>query len=268
MKILFLGTGAADYKIDQRVPGEEFRRYSSALITTDNGEKLLIDPGPHIFDYTEMNDCPDLFDGLTGIIVTHSHPDHFSPKNAVKLLEKYDADIYGDDAVLRKFIRENEKSGCTFNVSEKFHIIRKAEKVNIGGFIVMAVRSNHATGDPQEVTLNYCVFADGRSLFYGLDGAWMLKETYRLIREICFDTMVLEITVGDSPDDFRIFEHNNIAMAVMMKNMFLKNGVADAHTHFIGSHLARTLHRSHAEVAATLKQYDIDVAFDGMEAVI
>lgn len=132
----------------------------------------------------------------------------------------------------------------------------------------MAVRSNHATGDPQEVTLNYCVFADGRSLFYGLDGAWMLKETYRLIREICFDTMVLEITVGDSPDDFRIFEHNNIAMAVMMKNMFLKNGVADAHTHFIGSHLARTLHKSHAEVAATLKQYDIDVAFDGMEAVI
>ena len=109
---------------------------------------MLIDPGPHIFDYTEMNDCPDLFDGLTGIIVTHSHPDHFSPKNAVKLLEKYDADIYGDDAVLRKFIRENEKSGCTFNVSEKFHIIRKAEKVNIGGFIVMAVRSNHATGGP------------------------------------------------------------------------------------------------------------------------
>ena len=45
-------------------------------------------------------------------------------------------------------------------------------------------------------------------------------------------------------------------------------GVADAHTHFIGSHLARTLHKSHAEVAATLKQYDIDVAFDGMEAVI
>ena len=72
MKILFLGTGAADYKIDQRVPGEEFRRYSSALITSDNGEKLLIDPGPHIFDYTEMNDCPDLFDGLTGIIVTPS----------------------------------------------------------------------------------------------------------------------------------------------------------------------------------------------------
>lgn len=67
-----MAPGAADWNIQNRVEGEEFRRFSSVLV---DGE-LLIDPGPHIFDYAEKSGQPDLFAHVKDIIVTHSHGDH------------------------------------------------------------------------------------------------------------------------------------------------------------------------------------------------
>ena len=60
MKLEFLGTGAADYRLDKRVEGELFRRWSCMLINDD----LLIDPGPHVADYLEKNNCPQLLDNV------------------------------------------------------------------------------------------------------------------------------------------------------------------------------------------------------------
>ena len=60
MELLFLGTGAADWNISKRVEGEFFRRFSSALVDG----ALLIDPGPHIFDFAEKNGTPELFRSL------------------------------------------------------------------------------------------------------------------------------------------------------------------------------------------------------------
>jgi len=49
MKLLFLGTGAADWSLDvQNDP--EYRRFSSTLID----EVLLIDPGPHVLNAIEV----------------------------------------------------------------------------------------------------------------------------------------------------------------------------------------------------------------------
>ena len=54
MKLTFLGTGAADWDINQYDAMPEFRRFSSALVNDD----LLIDPGPHIFHFCEQNGTP------------------------------------------------------------------------------------------------------------------------------------------------------------------------------------------------------------------
>ena len=51
MKLHFLGTGAADWDISRRRDDMEWRRFSSTLID----DTLLIDPGPHIFDFAEKN---------------------------------------------------------------------------------------------------------------------------------------------------------------------------------------------------------------------
>ena len=60
-RLLFLGTGAADWKMEHKETYPDFRRYSAALVNDD----LLIDCGPHIFDFAESIGRPDLYDGVT-----------------------------------------------------------------------------------------------------------------------------------------------------------------------------------------------------------
>ena len=58
MKLEFLGTGAADFNLERDQHSEGFRRFSSALLD----DKLLLDPGPHIFHYMETYQKPELFE--------------------------------------------------------------------------------------------------------------------------------------------------------------------------------------------------------------
>ena len=99
MKIEFLGTGAADWKIERRKEGEFWRRFSSVLV---DGE-LLIDPGPHIFDYAEKMGKPDMFCGVKAMILTHSHSDHLNVKAACRIHEMTGAMLYGYKTADYKF---------------------------------------------------------------------------------------------------------------------------------------------------------------------
>lgn len=266
MKLLFLGTGAADWTPESRqnYPGT-YRRYSSALIDG----KILIDPGPHIEDYIEKNNCPNLFDELKYVFITHSHPDHLNRDVLKMLFEKYKVHIYSSLEVM-DFLRSGVPNSFfdRGKVMRNEHILKINTPIEIDGYHILPVRSNHTTSIPDEKTLNYCISNNGKNMFYGLDGAWMLKEAYKFIKDIEFNTMVIECTVGDDSADYRIFEHNSIDMVVMMKNMFIRNGVASDSTHFIVSHLARTLHKSHIEVEKQLSPHNIDVAYDGMTEII
>ncbi len=86
-KILFLGTGANDWLIEKRMPGTYFRRYTAALV---NGE-LLIDCGPHIYDYVEECGDPHLLDNVKTVVITHRHSDHFSPASLMRLARNHGA---------------------------------------------------------------------------------------------------------------------------------------------------------------------------------
>ena len=69
MKLLFLGTGAAGGVTGNPLGDPNIRRCSSTLV---DGE-LLLDPGPHIFDFAEQYGNPDLYAGVRYILCTHSH---------------------------------------------------------------------------------------------------------------------------------------------------------------------------------------------------
>lgn len=69
MKILFLGTGAADFPQDKTVHG--FRRTSSALIDSS----ILIDPGPWVLDAIEEFGVD--VKKIKYILNTHLHDDHY-----------------------------------------------------------------------------------------------------------------------------------------------------------------------------------------------
>ncbi len=226
MKLTFLGTGAADWPLIKPEEYTEFRRLSSALID----DCLLIDPGPQVMDaLRELNKVPS---AIKYIINTHAHNDHYNEETRIAL----------------------EACGA------KFIPFEDGDVQQLGVYTVCAYKANHATA---EKTVHFIISDGVRTLFYGLDGAWLLYDEFKAIKEHCPDFAVLDGTIGEQDGDKRIFEHNNLAMVLELQKT-LKPYIKQ----FCISHMARKLHPDQKTLSANLLRYDITVAYDGLEVLL
>ncbi len=223
MKLHFLGTGAADWDIRHPQKGKDYRRFSSVLVD----ETLLIDPGPCVFEFAETYGYPKLTENVKTVICTHKHSDHFSTMTLERL-------------------------------SVPLTEVPYYETVETDNYKITAYPANHGTAEEPR---HYVIESknDGKRFFYGCDGAWMLYPTYKAIRQQHFDLMVFDCTIGDVQGDFRLFEHNSIAMVEIMCQTFAKNS-----DRFMVSHMARTLHTNHETLKNRLAPLGIVPAYDDM----
>lgn len=180
MKLLFLGTGAADWDINAPEREEGFRRYSSALV--DNC--LLIDPGPCVLEALDTFGV-DISE-IKYVINTHSHRDHFN-KETLEALE---------------------------NAGAQFIEFEADEEKALGKYTVSAYTANHGTC---RGAVHFIIEDGEKKLFYGLDSAWLLYTEVQAIIKKHIDLAVLDATIGEDEGDYRIFEHNNLRMVREMK---------------------------------------------------
>lgn len=253
MNILFLGTGAADWKIEKRVDGEFFRRLSSALIDG----KLLIDPGPHIFDYTEKNGCPELFDGVDNILVTHSHGDHLNADTVRRLCQAKPRRVFCDKKAATLL---GSIEGCSLTVLDYNSSFYTEE------YRITPLNANHSTFVLGEQALIYLIESDEKCVFYGLDSAWIPYESWVIMKSKKFDCMVFEVTLGDKEGDYRIFEHNNIGMVEMMLQTVKACDMLNENALVIGSHFSKHAHECHEKLSKRLASFGMIAAYDGYEA--
>jgi len=252
-EILFLGTGAADWNIKEK--GDFFRRNSAALINCE----LMIDCTEHIFDFAESIGDDDLYNNVTDIIITHNHSDHFSKEALIRLAEN------------RKI-----RLGCTKEIKDivgdhpniEFILFAPFETATIGDYEVIPLLANHQMvicGDA--CAFHYIINTpNGKSIFYGLDGAWFLRPSWEVMKKYKFSLMVFDCTVGDK-NDWRMFEHNTIPMLRMIVEGIKTADMLDDNGMLVASHLARTLHTSHEETNKILEKIDMLTAYDGMKLV-
>lgn len=231
MKLHFLGTGAADWDIRLADASVDFRRNSSLLVS----DSLLIDPGACLFEFEKTFGYENLYGGVKDVICTHKHGDHYNPDTLARLTA----------------------------AGAQFHEIAAGETFENERWLIRAYAANHRTAtDPVHFVVEDK--SDGKRFFYGCDGAWMFYETYRALMELGhLDLMIFDCTIGDIHGDYRIFEHNNVAMVAEMKATFSK-----LCPRFAVSHLARTLHPAHKEAAAVLAKYGIETAYDNWITVV
>ena len=111
---------------------------------------------------------------------------------------------------------------------------------------------------------NFIIEVDGKKIFYALDGAWFLHETYYALKGAGLDLLVLDCTCGDYEGDYRIGEHNTIPMIRLMLPSFKKWGTIAENARVYASHLAPSLHKSHEETVEILQKDGIGVAYDGL----
>lgn len=177
MKLLFLGTGAADYtEADSGTAG--YRRNSSVLLD----ETLLIDPGPCVIDAIHAFRVD--IRKIKYVINTHNHADHFN-KQTLALLRSSGAEF------------------ITFS---------DGETKEAGAYRITALHGNHSIP-----TQHYIIDDGTSRLFYGLDSAWLMYDEIQAIKEKPVDLAVLDGTVGFIEGDYRVFEHCNMKMIIEMK---------------------------------------------------
>ena len=250
MKLTFLGTGAADWP--KKKEGTGFARYLSSALVNDD---LLIDPGPCVPD-AERDISPALLEGVTHILLTHSHGDHFDPETLAFLASRRRVRFY-----------------ATATVAPLVPVIPGLEFVTVTPFLpfragkyrVLPLPSSHSTGIPVETPVFYVISEGDTNLFYGLDGAWIPNKTFNRMKSIAFDAMVFDCTSGDVDGEFRIFEHNTIPMLEYMLRSIrlsfpsmLKPGCL-----LVAHHLARTLHTGPEELEKRLSSFGMTAAYDG-----
>ncbi|MBO5356252.1 MAG: MBL fold metallo-hydrolase [Clostridia bacterium] len=216
MKILFLGTGAADYTGKEK----EFRRNSSALID----DIILIDPGKYVID--AIKEFKVDVSKIKYILNTHRHDDHFNENTLSYLVSQ----------------------GATFIDTKPNDIIE------LGEYRILALRGNHTVP-----TCHFIIEHEGKRMFYGLDGGWLMYEEIDAIWKKGVDLAVFDATVGFVEGDYRIFEHTSLNMILDMKK-----SINTAIKKYVISHMAYTLHTDHKTLEAEMKKHGIITAYDGL----
>ena len=258
MKLTFLGTGAADWDINAFTPDAPHRRFQSALID----DSLLIDPGPHIFHFTQHNGTPNLLDNVKNIIVTHSHRDHFDAQSVARLCAGKDCTVWADPMCRQKLINI---LGEDVVATIKFNPISLRQTYTIGDYTITTLRANHATEFPEEAARMYLIGKDDRLLWWTGDSAWVPTESWNIIKTQPVNTVAIELTCGEtSPDDWRIFEHNTPDMLKLMLTMFKKYNHFAPDVKYYTMHMARTLHTDHQRLEEFLAPLGVTPSYDGM----
>lgn len=249
MKLEFLGTGAADWKERYR-DTEGYRRFSAMLVEDD----LLIDSGPHIFDYEKDFGREGCYGKVENILLTHSHGDHLRVENLERLCAERERDFWCEEHAAEKV---KHIGGL------KLHILEPYRREAVGQYFVTALPANHGTTVLEEQALHYIIERDGCRILYACDGAWFLRNTWYHMRQLKFDLMILDGTIGDVCGDYRIFEHNSIRMVELMAETFRGTEILNPGARIFISHLARGLHGTQAETEERLRESGIEVACDG-----
>ena len=224
MKIMFIGTGAADY--DWSKYGQPGVSGSTVTLIDD---RLLIDCGPTAAAALERFGA-DL-SAITDNIVTHHHGDHFSLESLKKITA-------GREGKIRLFgtpqVCAEAAPFC------EVHPVDYGSRFQAGGYEILTLPSNHAVEDLFEKTFLYLISGQGRTLLYALDTAWFTTRTYRLLGKTYLNGIIWDATMSES-GDIRIFEHTDPVMCAMMRKNLTDNGNIDEHTRIWFDHRARTL---------------------------
>lgn len=258
MKYTFIGTGAADWPINQPAEAVGIRRMTSSLVD----ESLLIDCGPDSFGYFNyLGKDPSK---ITDVIISHGHGDHLNFYE----LEKYakasgKIRLWCDKGVELLFKNNN------ISIPEvELHFLQPYEYAQVGEYKVFPLLANHYEIETEERPLHYIIEKDGKKLFYGCDGSMFLGRTWYYLRSEKLDCAILDCTSGDFLDDIRFGTHNSIPMVLMIVEAMRQRGILEEGSKAVASHLARTLHTTHEETSKFFDEHNIITAYDGMELTV
>ena len=256
VRVRTLGTGAADHDW-KRLGAPGVRGSTSTLL---DGH-VLIDCGTTgSANLARFGVAPSV---LTDLLITHSHGDHFNCDEIRNVLEQRST----NQPPLDVWAAPEPLATLKQALPDRFvgHELRAGTAFPCGRLRFTALPANHQLPNPAEQALHFLAETPCGNLLYALDGAWMLKQAKQLIGKKRLDMIIWDATMSET-GDYRIFEHNDLAMIGLMMQSLATTGNVHPDTVCVLDHTARTLWPSdpqEADKLATDRGWIL--AADGME---
>jgi len=255
---LFCGCEAC--KRAREAGGKELRARQSLFIAPD----ILIDLGPDCL-YAVHRFGLD-WSGVEAILYTHSHDDHCQPSQLGYLRTPTFASsrsvakttLFGNEDVRAKIAEEADG-----NPDVEVKPAVPFEPIALPNATATPIRSYHRPAD-QEVTLNYILERDGRTLLYALDTGSYDDETWEFLATQRLDAVMMECTFGTKPSNPEWPFHLGLPDVVKMKERLEGVGAVNGGTRFIITHFSHNGVAPHDEFTALAAPHGIEVAYDGL----
>ena len=247
---LFCGTGAADYTEPEN--GKEFRKFTHSLLNNI----ILLDIGSMTYRFEDDAVLEARFADVKHVFITHTHGDHFHIPSLERLARTNGhISVYLDAA-------------CVGLIPPNDHIrvvpVSSGDMLDVDGYTLRVFTSNHQGTVKGETTHHFIIDTPaGKTLFYGLDGAWLMMEEGKYLMKHPADLMVLDCTTA-VPGDLRAFEHNTVDMLRIMLDTIRKCHMLREGGVIYADHLARTLHPCHKAAAKAHAELGMQTAYDGL----
>ena len=250
MNLRFIGTGTLGSARIRNKLSRDYRRFSTLLID----ERILIDPSADIFEFEENFMLGGLYLNATDVLITHSHLDHFSISAIEQLAAKRRITVFCDQTLTEALAAI--PNVLTVGISA-FSLFR------IDDYEILPLPSNHTTDNKAEVAYNFVIQRE-KTIFYGLDGAWINAESWQILKALKPSCFVLECALANSDYSPACFYHNNLDMVKKIKSIIEEAGALSDGAKFIISHIPTSKKLSiHEELSSLCDECGIKVAYDG-----
>ena len=276
-QIKFLGTGAGDANFGTpqsvHLRSRDVRRFTCNLLSPDT----LID-----FNHQTAG-ALEAFGVQTGAIrqlfVSHGHFDHFQPEEILRFAEALPAPlaVYGNTMVrdALAFCCENalDRETGRFVARQRAGnvetvVLVPGVPVQAGEVTVTPVLANHFMNKPycimEQQALNFLFEVAGKTVFYGLDSSYLLPATREILAGKRFDIAVLDATFGPREIDPLTSGHLNWKMLDETIAELREIGCIDERTVVVADHLSANNVEPYDQVAGSLVEKGIVLAYDGL----
>ncbi len=249
MKIRMLGTGHGECKIKKRSL-KDFRRRGGVLVD----EKILFDAPSDIFELADGLGFSDLFDGVRDVIISHSHPSHFSTEAILRLAAKREISVYATGKVL-------DLIPDTANINKVK--LSTSYPLEIGEYTLYSLPANHTSDIKGEMCLNFVLRSD-KSLLYALDGGGINFAAWKTLSELKLDAVIIDCALELSPTSFESTYHNNLEAVKTLRDILVAGKISEPTVKVVLTHIPSDRKRPiHDELSEAARKYSMSVAYDG-----
>ncbi len=249
MKIRFLGTGYGECKTKKKT-SKDYRKSGGVLID----DKILIDAPRDIFEVADELGLSDILYNVTDVLISHSHPAHFSAEAIERLSERKNLNVYATRPVLSAITPTSKLS--LFEITE-------FTKFQLSDYEIITLPTNHRTEISEEKCLNFILTGE-KTLFYALDGGFLNNDAFAFLKTLKLDAIIADTALEVEGATEKNLYHNDIYTVSRIKDIFLSSKISHEATKFILSHIPSPRRRAiHDELSPIAKELGLTLAYDG-----